>query len=82
MVIHKVQPEYPAEAKEKHIQGDVLLKMTINTKGDVESLEPISGHPLLVNAAMDAVKQWKYRSYLLNGEPVAVETIAKVSFQM
>jgi protein TonB len=58
------------------------LKALINQIGDVESLSLISGHPLLVPAAMDAVKQWKYRPYLLNGKAVNVETQIAVNFAL
>ena len=56
------------------------MKAIINKAGDVESLELISGHPMLVQAAMDAVKQWKYKPYLLNGKAVEVETQVTVNF--
>jgi len=59
-----------------------VLKARINQAGEVESLSLISGHPLLAPAAMDAVKQWKYRPYLLNGKPVGVETQIQVNFTL
>jgi protein TonB len=58
------------------------MKAVINQAGDVESVELVSGHPLLVPAALDAVKQWKYRPYLLNGKPVSVETQVVVNFTL
>ncbi|HEY6352296.1 MAG TPA: energy transducer TonB [Candidatus Angelobacter sp.] len=75
-------PTYPEEAKEKKIHGDVVLQVLIDEKGNVGSLHLISGHPLLVDAATEAVKTWKYRPWLLNGEPVSVETTVTVRFHM
>jgi protein TonB len=79
---HRVEPQYPQMAKVAHIQGDVLLAATISKSGAIENLHAVSGHPILVQAAMEAVKQWKYKPYLLNGEAVEVETTVKVSFHM
>ena len=80
--IHDEQPIYPPEAKLKKIQGDVVLRATIDTKGNIIDLQPVQGASILVKASMDAVKNWKYRPYLLNGEPVEVETTIKVQFHM
>jgi TonB family protein len=79
MIERKVEPQYPAEA---NVQGEVVLSLVINKTGDVESVKLISGHPLLAPAAIDAVKQWKYRPFKLNGEPVVVETTATVVFNL
>jgi TonB family protein len=81
-IVRKVQPAYPPEARAARIQGTVVLKALISQAGDVESLELVSGHPLLVPAAMEAVKQWKYKPYLLNGKAVAVETQIQVNFAL
>lgn len=81
-VIHKVEPYYPQKAKEKHIQGDVILRFTIDEHGNVVDLVVLQGDPILARSALDAVKQWKYRPYMLNGEPVQVETTAKISYRM
>jgi periplasmic protein TonB len=78
----KVPPEYPAEARKQHAEGRVVLKVVISKEGDVTKLIVISGNPVLVPAALDAVKQWKYRPYLLNGQPVEVETQATVRFDL
>jgi TonB family protein len=78
----KVEPEYPDVARKARIQGAVLLKTTIDTNGDVEEVSLISGHPLLAPAAIDAVKHWKYKPYLLNGRAVKVETTVSVVFQL
>ncbi|HLX82322.1 MAG TPA: TonB family protein [Terriglobales bacterium] len=82
LIVAKVQPIYPPSAREARIQGRVTLKAQISETGDVTSLELISGHPLLAPAAIDAVKQWKYRPYLLNGAAVAVETQVTVNFTL
>ena len=81
-LLRKIEPQYPQMAKVAHIQGDVILAATISKNGTIENLHQISGHPILVQAAMEAVKQWRYKPYLLNGEPVEVETTIKVSFKM
>jgi periplasmic protein TonB len=78
----KVDPIYPPEARARHIQGDVLLEGTITRQGDVTGLQPVKGDPLLVEAAMEAVKQWKYKPYKLNGQPVDVSTTFKISFHL
>lgn len=80
--IHDVAPVYPQMARIAHVHGDVLLSAIINKHGDVENLRPISGHPILIQAARDAVRQWKYTPFTTNGEPVEVETVVKVSFRM
>jgi protein TonB len=80
--VHDVQPQYPQMARIAHIQGDVLLQATISKSGVIENLRAVQGHPILIQAAMDAVKQWKYKPYILNGEPVEVETTIKVQFHM
>jgi protein TonB len=75
-------PQYPQMARIAHIQGDVILQATISKTGTVENLRGVSGHPILIQAALDAVRQWKYKPYVLNGEPVEVETTIKVQFHM
>ena len=82
LLITKVQPRYPDDARQARIQGMVVLKAEIDKSGDVESLTLVSGHPMLAPAALAAVKQWKYKPYLLNGQPVAVETQVTVAFQL
>jgi TonB family protein len=82
LVLHKVQPEYPSDAKAQHIQGIAQFKAIIDKEGNVANLQLISGHPMLAPAAIDAVKQWKFRPYLLNGEPVEVEGMLTVSFTL
>ncbi|HMC30380.1 MAG TPA: energy transducer TonB [Candidatus Angelobacter sp.] len=75
-------PTYPQMARIAHIQGDVVLQATISKTGTVENLRAVQGHPILIQAALDAVRQWKYKPYILNGEPVEVETTIKVQFHM
>jgi TonB family protein len=82
LLINKVAPIYPEDARTARIQGSVVLKAVINQTGDVVSLDLVSGHPLLVSAAVDAARQWKYRPYLLNGKAVAVETQITVNFTL
>ncbi len=81
-LIRMVQPQYPPIAKAARIQGDVVLHAFISKDGVIEQLRYISGPPLLVQAAMDAVRQWRYRPTTLNGEPVEVETTITVHFTL
>jgi len=82
LLIHKVQPAYPALARSARIQGDVVLKAIIDKEGNIQDLQLVSGHPMLVPVAIDAVRQWRYRPYLLNGQPVEVETTITVIFSL
>lgn len=81
-LVRKVDPHYPEEAKAKHIRGDVILQATISKEGKMIRLTPVQGDPLLAQAAMEAVQQWEYKPYLLNGNPVEVETTVTVRFRM
>lgn len=81
-IVKKVAPEYPPLARQARIQGSVILKVQINKSGDVVNLQLFSGHPMLAPAAIEAVKQWKYKPFLLNGEPVEVETSVTVNFTL
>jgi protein TonB len=82
LLIRKVQPNYPPLARQARIQGQVLLAAEISKDGTIENLHLISGHPMLAPAAIEAVKQWKYKPYILNGEPVEVETQITVNFTL
>jgi protein TonB len=82
MLVHKVIPTYPAIGRAVRAQGTVQLQATISRDGTIENLRAVSGPPMLQQAAIDAVKQWRYRPYLLNGEPVEVETTVNVDFTM
>ena|SRR5947209_12728772 len=75
-------PQYPAIAKAARISGAVVLQATISKSGSIENLRLISGPPMLVQAAMDAVKTWHYKPYLLSGEPTEVETTITVNFNL
>jgi protein TonB len=81
-LIHRIQPEYPSLARQARIQGQVSLRAIISRDGRIENLQVVNGHPLLVQAAIDAVRQWRYRPYMLNGEPVEVETQITVNFTL
>ena len=81
-IVKKIAPVYPAEARRARIQGTVVLKVEISKSGDVEQIQLVSGHPMLAPAAIDSVKQWKYKPYLLNGEPIDVETRVTVNFTL
>ena len=81
-LIHRVQPEYPALAKQARIQGTVLLRAVIDREGKIENLQLVSGHPMLAAAAMKAVRQWRYRPYYLNEQPVEVESLITVHFTL
>jgi periplasmic protein TonB len=82
LIIHRVQPPYPPLARQARIQGNVVLQAVISKDGSIENLRLISGHPMLTQAALDAVKQWRYKPYFLNGEPVEVETQITVIFSL
>ena len=77
---HRVEPQYPQVAKEAKIKGYVSLMIVIDKEGNVASMQPVSGNPVLSVASVDAVKQWKYTPYLLNGNPIEVRTIVTVRF--
>jgi len=81
-LLHRVEPEYPKVAKAAHVQGDVVLDILIDKEGKVSDLKVVSGHPLLIQSAMDAVRQWRYRPYIIGGEPVAVDGRVTVKFQI
>ena len=82
LLVSKVAPEYPEDARYQRIQGVVLLHVNIDREGNVYNVELISGHPLLAPAAIEAVRQWKYRPYLLNGNAIEVDTQVQVNFTL
>ena len=82
LLIHKVTPNYPPLAKQARIQGTVILQALIGKDGSIQNLHVVSGHPMLTGSALDAVKQWRYKPYFLNGEPVEVETTVNVNFSL
>lgn len=82
LLLRKVQPVYPPLAKAAHVSGAVQLQATIGRDGTIQNLRVVSGHPMLTQAALDAVRQWRYRPYLLNGEAVEVDTTVTVNFNL
>lgn len=82
LLIHRVEPRYPTLARSARVQGDVILTAVISTTGEIVNLQLVSGHPMLVPEAIAAVKQWRYKPYLLNGQPVEVETTITVIFSL
>ena len=81
-LVNKVQPLYPPLARQTRISGTVKLHAIIGKDGSVQQLVMVSGHPLLVQSALDAVRQWRYQPTLLNGEPVEVDTEIDVIFSL
>jgi len=81
-LVNKVQPLYPPLARQTRISGTVKLHAIIGKNGAVEQLQVVSGHPLLVQSALDAVRQWRYQPTLLNGDPVEVDTEIDVIFSL
>jgi len=81
-LIQQVQPVYPPMAKIARVQGPVVLQAVISKQGTIENLRVVSGHPMLIQAAIDAVKQWRYKPYQLSGEPVEVDTQITVNFNL
>src|SRR5215831_11540926 len=82
LLIRRVNPTYPPLARQARIQGTVILQAQISKDGSIENLQLVSGHPMLAPAAIEAVKQWRYKPYLLNGEPVEVDTTVQVNFSL
>jgi len=82
LLIKKVAPIYPVTALQLHRQGSVELIATVSKEGTITAIKVLSGDPILVKSATDAVRQWKYHPYLLNGEPVEIETQITVSFKL
>ena len=82
LLIDRVEPTYPPLAQQAHIEGSVVLTAFIDKGGNVQRLNVVSGHPLLLSAAIDAVKQWRYKPLLVNGQPIEVETTVTVNFHV
>jgi protein TonB len=82
LLIHQVKPNYPPLARQARIQGAVVLQAVIAKDGTIQGLHVVSGHPMLTGSAVEAVKQWRYKPYFLNGEPVEVETVVTVNFTL
>jgi protein TonB len=81
-LMRRVQPAYPPLARTARIQGSVILAAVISKAGTIENLRALSGPPMLVPAAIEAVSQWRYRPYILNSEPIEVETQITVNFTL
>jgi protein TonB len=81
-LIYRVQPQYPPLARQARVQGMVVLRAMISRQGKIENLQVVSGHPLLVQSAINAVFEWRYRPYYLNNQPVEVETWITVNFTL
>jgi protein TonB len=79
---HQVTPQYPSQARQERVQGTVVLQAVIAKDGSVEKLSIVSGPSQLTKAAMEAVKQWRYRPFALNGEPVEADTQINVNFKL
>jgi periplasmic protein TonB len=82
LLVKKVPPKYPANARRAHVQGPVVLKVEINENGGIDALTLVSGDPLLTRAAIEAVRQWRYSPYLINGKPVRASTQVVVNFSL
>jgi protein TonB len=81
-LVHRVDPVYPTIARTARVQGQVVLSAVIGKDGSIQNLRVISGHPMLVGAAVEAVRQWRYRPYILNGDAIEVETQITVNFHL
>jgi protein TonB len=82
MLIRQVRPRYPPLARDARIQGTVVLQALIGKDGRIENLHVLSGHPMLTQAAIEAVRQWLYRPYYLNNQAVEVDTEIRVNFTL
>ncbi|MGA9672131.1 MAG: TonB family protein [Terracidiphilus sp.] len=81
-ILYKVVPVYPPIAREARVEGTVVLEAVISKQGTIENLRVVSGPAMLQQSALNAVSAWRYRPFLLNGEPVAVETTVNVIFNL
>jgi len=82
LLTHKVVPHYPPVARQAGVQGSVVLQASISKSGTVQDVQVVSGPPMLAQAAVEAVKQWRYKPYQLNGQPVEVQTTINVNFSL
>jgi len=82
MLVQRVEPQYPPLARQIHREGQVELRAVIATDGTIQSLQVVSGDPLFVRSATDAVSQWRYRPTVLNGQPVEIETYITVIYTL
>lgn len=82
LLVHKVTPQYPEAARQARMQGAVVLQAQIDKEGRIVGVTVLQGPPLLAAAAVEAVKQWRYKPYNLNGQPVGIETTITVNFRL
>ena len=82
LLVRKTEPIYPPIAKTAHVSGTVVLQATISKTGSIDGLHVVSGPDMLRQAALDAVRNWRYKPYMLNNEPIAVETTVNVIFSL
>jgi len=82
VLVHRVQPLYPPQARTLRLGGTVVLHAVVEEDGTVHDLSLVSGHPVLAHAAISAVRQWRYRPFRLNGKPVAMRTEIRVDFKL
>lgn len=82
MVLKRVQPVYPAQARQMRLEGSVELQANISQSGSITGIKQLSGDPVLGRAAIDAVRQWKYKPYFLNGQPIEIQTQITVKFKL
>lgn len=81
LLVHRVEPVFPAEARKENLQGIIALDIVVGRDGSVLSMHPLNGPEVLSRAAMDALRWWKFEPYRVNGEPVVVETTVAVEFK-
>jgi protein TonB len=81
-LVYQVKPQYPSLARQARIQGTVVLQAVIGIDGTVQNLNVLTGHPMLNQAAIEAVRQWRYKPYYLNGKPIEVDTQISVNFTL
>ena len=81
LLVHKVEPTYPAEARKANLQGVIALDIVVGRDGSVVSMHALNGPDVLARAAMDALRWWKFEPYRVNGEPAVVETTVAVEFK-
>ena len=81
LLVHRVEPAYPAEARKDHLQGIIALDIVVSKDGSVLRMRALNGPDLLAEAAMDALRWWKFEPYRVNGEPAIVETTVAVEFK-
>jgi len=82
LLVKKVPPTYPVQAKQMRLEGPVLLQATIMKDGSVANIKQLNGDAILGRAAIDAVRQWRYKPYYLNGEPTEIQTQITVNFKL